>query len=268
VKKVIEMQNDISRYSISYISEEKRLFGILHVPALKNKKENKKLPCVIYEPGLGGSRVDMSRAGPWLGDYLAERGYVFFRYDSGGSGVSEGEFYEVTWEKRLIDLKNAINRIEKIEFVDSRNIAVVSYSAGAKVACLAANKIDQIKGCVLWSPHFFENSQRDRHKLKFITNYKNKLVSPLSGLWLGYDFFRCEKKYNFLNEFEMCLKPIKIITGDQIEQDENIPYVKKICNNSINKEVIQYPGSHCFLYKYMKSIIADTAIFIENLFKE
>jgi pimeloyl-ACP methyl ester carboxylesterase len=267
-QKAVEIQQVIKKHSITYISEEKWLFGILQVPPLKLKKENRKFPCVIYEPGLGGSRVDMSRVGPWLGEYLADRGYAFFSYDSAGSGVSDGEFYEVTWEKRLIDLKNAIDELGKIDFIDTDNIAIVSYSAGSKLACLAANRIPQIKGCVLWSPHFFENSQQNREKVKFITNDRKKLVCPLSGLWLGYDYFRCEKKNDFLNEFETSVKQIKVITGDQTELDENIEYVEKVCNSSINKEVIKYPGSHCFLYKYMEPIIADTAVLMESFFEK
>lgn len=120
---------------LSPFHQEIKLYylNMLHIPR-KDKAQGKKLPCVIYEPGLGGSRVDMSR-GPWLGDALStSNGCICLRYDSTGSGVSE-DFRDVTWEQRYQDLKSAIEYLESIRFADISKIIIVSYSAGAKVAC-------------------------------------------------------------------------------------------------------------------------------------
>lgn len=146
---------NIKRISCAFNSNGNKLFGILHIPQ-DMQSTNNKLSCIIYEPGLGGSRVDMCRAGVWLGDEAAKKKYAFFRYDSQGSGVSEGDFSCMTWEDRLHNLEDAIDFLLGLEFIDVSKIFIVTYSAGSKVACLVSKK-ETMKGYVLWSPHFFDD---------------------------------------------------------------------------------------------------------------
>lgn len=251
--------NNIS-IPVSFPSGNKTLFGMLHIPR-KDKAQGKKLPCVIYEPGLGGSRVDMSRAGPWLGDALSSNGCICLRYDSTGSGVSEGDFRDVTWEQRYQDLKSAIEYLESIRFADISKIIIVSYSAGAKVACLAADRISNVKGCVFWSPHLIDDT-RSPNIPKLLLR-KKQLVSPMCGLWLSYDYIKSNSQYDFWNLFKSLKIPILAITGSDTDKDINIRPVLNQCHSDF-KKVIQYPGAHCFLYQYMNSVIRDTIKFISR----
>lgn len=259
----IKLKQTVSRHSITIHSNERLLFGILDLPSITQISHVKKIPCVIYEPGLGGSRVDMCRLGPWLSKELAIEGYAFFRYDSNGSGVSEGEFYNMTWSSRYADLQNVISRLGKIPFIDIENIFLISYSAGAKVACLAANRINAVKGCVLWSPHLIEPAdiREPPKKLELLDN--KKLVSPLSGLWLGYDFFIDSNNYDFPREYEESRIPMLVVIGDQPSEDNNIDYIKSAYKK--DGMIVQYPGAHCFLYQYVESIIKDTITYIIKL---
>lgn len=255
-------KNNVS-FPVSFPSGNKTLFGMLHIPR-KDKPQEEKFPCVIYEPGLGGSRVDMSRAGPWLGDALSSNRCVCLRYDSTGSGVSEGDFKDVTWEQRYQDIKSAIKYLESIDFADISKIIIVSYSAGAKVACLAAQRIPNVKGCVFWSPHLIDDA-RSPNKPQLLLREK-QLVSPMCGLWLSYDYIKSDSQYTFLDLFKSIDIPILAITGSDADKDNNILPILNECYSNF-KKVIQYPGAHCFLYQYMSSVISDTIKFI-SMFSE
>lgn len=252
-----------TRIPICFYSNGKKIFGILHMPS-NAFINNQKFPCVIYEPGLGGSRVDMSRAGLWLGDTLAQNGFVCFRYDSIGSGVSEGEFYEITWEQRYHNLLDAIDFLDSTKYIDTSNVVIVSYSAGAKISCLAASKNLNIKGYIFWSPYLIDNPNVYSYTKLLLR--KQGLVQPMCGLWLGFEFIKTDSKFDFFKMFKDLTIPALVITGSDYDKDINISPIIKECSNN-NKQVIQFPGAHCFLYKYMNLVINETLKYINNIFR-
>ena len=256
---------NVIRKSVRIRSQDKYMHGILHLPNYYNKTGT--FPCVIYEPGLGGSRVDMGRCAPFLGDELACNNIACFRYDSIGSGVSDGAFYEMTWETRLKNLEDVICQLKQIQQINIDKIVIISYSAGSKVACVAANKFESVRGCILWSPHFLDKSSKNiQAKFKFINS--KQMGIPLMGLWLSSDFLKCENKYDFLEEYKKCQKTINIVLGDQWKKDPNISLINSIGNMNGTKKIIEFPGHHCFLYKYLNDIIECTILSVKSIFKD
>lgn len=269
-RKIIENQKSdrlvdfdgTTRIYLNFLSKGKVLSGVLHIPGNTSQKATR-YPCVIYEPGLGGSRVDMNRAGLWLGDKLAQNGIACFRYDSIGSGVSEGEFYEMTWDCRYENLHDAISFLNERNYIDLSNIVIVSYSAGAKVACIAASRELDIKGYVLWSPYLIDKADGTQHTKLMLR--EPGLVQPMCGLWLGFDFVKQDKQFDFFKLFKGLTVPTLVITGTDYNRDINI--LPLIHEANEEKHIIQIPGAHCFLYKYMENVINETIKFVEDIIR-
>lgn len=267
VKNSISYAKESKRYSFEFQADGKKILGILHVPA-KDFISNQKRPCIIYEPGLGGSRVDINRCGPWLGDYLAKNGYFVLRYDSSGSGDSEGEFYESSWTSRYYDFTNSLDALSKITEIDMENVGIVSYSAGAKLACMAANRLPNIKGCVLWAPDILTSiSNENTFGPQFTRNHLGHFVSPLCGLWLGIAYFKEYKRYDFAYEFANCPKPLVIMLGNMEEKNSNSLFLEEMTLKDTRKTMLKFDGYHHFHYQSMDAVICSTLDNFNSIFK-
>lgn len=116
------------QYSFTIDVEGQSVLGILHVPSIKSRP---KPVCVIYEPGLTCNRVDIHRVGPRLASAFTKRGFYMCQYDTRGTGVSEGEFYEFTWSRKMQDIQRVMQYIE--DKTGIKRFVVLSASAGAKL---------------------------------------------------------------------------------------------------------------------------------------
>jgi pimeloyl-ACP methyl ester carboxylesterase len=224
---------------------------------------------VIYQHGLGGDRVESNSCGPRSATRLAEKGFYVLRYDSRGHGVSAGEFYQVTWEGWLQDLRRALERLSEIEEIDVNRVALLSTSAGAKMACFAANRTPQIRGCVLWSPILVDGDTQAAPQ-RFRRHPSGKLVTPVKSLWLGMDYFVDvkRKQYDFLAEFKNCSKPVLVFFGDQERDLAGRDLIEQMVCGQPEKTVIEIEGGHAFTYKSVAKAIELSATWLTDLFDQ
>ncbi len=247
--------------------DEQNILGILHLPPLTFKD---KRPCVIYLPGLGGSRTDVYNCGPIIGNVLASKGFYVLRYDGRGSGVSDGEFWEITWSRQLEELISVIRQLTLITEIDMNQINLISFSAGAKLSCLAANRLPSVRNCVLWGPDLIDKTELiDKSNNRFFRHTSGKIVAQyLNVLLFGMDYFRDSRKYKFRKEFESCRKPMLIFFG---VDDWNIICKKFIENTNLKqseKKIIEVCGGHLFSYHSMQEVITLSAEWLTGRYPE
>ncbi|MBB2183542.1 hypothetical protein H0486_11720 [Lachnospiraceae bacterium MD1] len=256
------LEDNNTEFSYSY--EEKEVYfevegmqGVLSYPV--NYDNTKTYECIIYEPGLGGERVDHMRTGVLAAREFVENEYFFFRYDYAGCGVSEGDFYKYRWGDKYERLVNILEFIKNNFPVKS--FGILSYSEGAKVAVWACRFCDDVKAVVMWSPvliNGFINYQGlkdgDAQNViipRFIKNKKRGIVLPTQAYYLGLEYFSDQKKnelYENLNEIN---KPIKIFYGlkDPLFQED----VYCVQSDSISCEIVG--EGHLFNYQNTLSVI-------------
>ena len=253
--------------SFSFESDGQQVLGILYVPSTTFKGVR---PCVIYEPGFGGNRGEIAWSDLQLVNALVDNGIYVLLYDSRGSGVSAGEFFEITWSRRLQDLNLAIRWLAEIDQVDMNRLAILGWSAGAKTACYVANRINGIRGCVLWSPVLVDAVNGVDQLVRFTRDPSGKLVTrSLGDGVVGIRYFVDAKKYDFEAEFERCRKPMLMIFGkqDAVITEPMRQFVERTSVGQPKKQIMEARGGHLFSRDSLREeVIKASVAWLINLF--
>ena len=120
---------------------------------------------------------------PIMGDFslaAEECGYAVLRYDSWGSGDSEGVFSVSTIRSQTEDLIDAVNYSRKLGY---SSIIQIGFSLGSTVSLKAAAQTDP--SCnVLWSPTFDHLLGYEQHKKAMLRKGFSKSKRTLAGDWV------------------------------------------------------------------------------------
>ena len=127
--------------AIGFASDGLALKGFLHRPGSAGKH-----PGIVLCHGFGGSCRGAGH--PELAKALEQSGYVVLRFDFRGCGQSEGRRGEVIVDEEIVDLRHAIDFLEKESSVEAARIGVIGASLGGSVAIEAAARDARVKLCV------------------------------------------------------------------------------------------------------------------------
>lgn len=262
-----------SREIIQFDSDGRKLFGILHLPVNRTKK----VPCIIFIPGLGGDKVDNFMCGPRLADYASKNDIAMFRYDNRYSGATASPLTEYTNTGIAEDFKNAYDALQRFDdVIDRDNIILVSWSNGAKLSSyVVSQKKYNIKMCIFWNAVFIDVNIEQKYKDKEnmgrnMTRYKKnrygQLVTQIGGEYLGMLYNRDNRKFNFTELFQNVDVPKKYVWGDNDMDSFEYQYVSK--NEMDAKSFLLSSKHHLFSYESINAVINATINFIKEEFKK
>ncbi len=222
--------------------------------------------CIVYEPGIGGDRVDHMRCGVELSRAAQQSGFSVLRYDFRGTGISAGDFYKYTWTERIqvfYILKEYIMNTYNV-----RRFYIVSFSEGAKMASWLSQNDKDVKGAgpIIRSEIVnYHEEMKERHVLpKFMKYSKSReMVLPVQGYYLGLSYFQDHKKYDFYSCMEKRKIPMKIFWGEQDPFFEK-NYFYNLENKDFHLEVIENEG-HLFGYQNMQLVIEGTVRYLRRI---
>ena len=124
-----------------------QIFGVLHRPAkVKNP------PIVLILHGFASSKHGANRCYVTLAEKLSQAGIATFRFDFRGSGDSEGNLSEITFEDLVSDAVSVLKKLAEIEGIDASRIALFGASLGGAISVYAAARTQKIKVMALWAP--------------------------------------------------------------------------------------------------------------------
>lgn len=127
-------------------SGDRRLYGVLHQPAGRQKQQG-----VVVCPPFGEEYLWSQRALVNFARVMAASGYSVLRFEYMGTGDSEGDFEEVSVQSMISDILAASKMLkDSVERVTS--IALVGLRFGATLAVMAADKDESIRTVTLWDP--------------------------------------------------------------------------------------------------------------------
>ena len=258
-----------SREIVEFDSDERKLFGVLHLP----ENRVKKVPCIIFIPGLGGDKVDNFMCGPRLADYASKNDIAMFRYDNRYSGATASPLTEYTNTGIAEDFKNAYDAIQRFDdVIDMDNIILVSWSNGAKLSSyVVSQKMYNIKMCIFWNAVFIDANIEQKYKDKEnmgrnMTRYKKnrygQLVTQIGGEYLGMGYNRDNRKYNFLELFKNIDIPKKYVWGDNDMDSFEYQYVTE--NEKSAESFCLSSKHHLFSYESIDAVINATVNFIKE----
>lgn len=258
-----------TREIISFESDGRKLFGVLHLPVNRIQK----VPCILFIPGLGGDKVDNFMCGPRLAEYASKNDIAMFRYDNRYSGASASPLTEYTNTGIVEDFKNAFESLQKYsDVIDINGIILVSWSNGAKLSSyIVSQKICNVKMCIFWNAVFIDANIEQKFKDKKnmgrnMTRYKKnrygQLVTQIGGEYLGMQYNRDNRKFNFSDLFQKVDVPKKYVWGEHDMDSTEYKYVSE--NEKDARSCCLSSKHHLFSYESLNEVINATINFIKE----
>jgi pimeloyl-ACP methyl ester carboxylesterase len=145
-------------------SEGFLIYGWLYLPL-----GNEKVPLVILTNGGGGDANRIKSLSAWIAPILAHCGIAAFVHDKRGTGLSEGNYAETTYEDYINDAGNCARFLSAHKRVDHEKIGIMGGSEGGRVAVIAASRFPEIR---------FVISQAGT----VVTGVEDRLYAQLNGM--------------------------------------------------------------------------------------
>lgn len=106
-------------------------------------------PTCIIIPGDGPQTRGEEQMASFIGRYLSENGFLVLTFDSPGQGKSQGSFNGLTDKRRMEDILSSVEYLKTRADVKKDSITLIGHGGGGYVALRAAEKIPEVKACVL-----------------------------------------------------------------------------------------------------------------------
>jgi len=189
-----------NRDVITLTNENQKIFGVLHIPKINNKK----FPVVLMCHGFAGNKAGKYRIYVSLAESLAKAGIASLRFDFRGSGDSEGHFSDMTIQSEVSDVITNYHFLKKHAAIDSKRIGLLGNSFGGAIAILAANKIE-VKSIALLAALFSTEKWKEQwqqlqkaHKEHSIKEIARAFEGNVPGPNFYKDFFELDMKSHLI----------------------------------------------------------------------
>ncbi len=243
------------QYIASYKSDGLKIYGLLTVP--RTIKPNSGYPAIIFNHGyIPPDQYRTTERYVAYVDYFARAGYVVFKPDFRGNGISEGSpegaYYSPAY---TTDVLNALSSIKIYKGVNPEKIGMWGHSMGGNITLrsVVINNKD-IKAAVIWGgvvgtyddllnnwkrkvpfqPSAREMALRNNGRKKIIDEFGMPKENP--GFWNSID------PTYFLSDINT---PIQLDAG---EEDEEVPAAfsqqlyEKLKQSGKTAQLYLYPG--------------------------
>jgi dipeptidyl aminopeptidase/acylaminoacyl peptidase len=151
IEETLEPGANYSRYIVSYLSEENKIYALLTVP--QGEKPASGWPVVVFNHGyIPPAQYRTTERYVAYVDAFARNGYIVFRSDYRGHGSSEGEAAGGYGSPAYtIDVLNAVTSIKNFPDADPERIGMWGHSMGGHITLRAMVTTSDIKAGVIWA---------------------------------------------------------------------------------------------------------------------
>lgn len=133
---------------VSFVVSGKTLRGTLHIPAGGNRQ----CPAIALCHGFTGNKIGLHRIFVKAARFFCQAGYAVLRFDFSGCGESDGVHEEITVDGQVAEVQAAIELLKEMPWIKSDAIYLAGLSMGGAAAALAAPRVPDLAGLVLWAP--------------------------------------------------------------------------------------------------------------------
>lgn len=199
------------RYPVSFVNQGQKILGVVHRP---DGPPGALYPGVVICHGFTGQKIEPHRLFVKLAEELASQGCLALRFDFRGSGDSEGEFHQVTFDDEVSDAQRAIDYLVAAEPVDPERLGIVGLSLGGAVAACASGRDPRLKTTVLWAA-VADPTLLGTDRWKESPWMPEHDAWDLGGLLVGRRFIESVAQSRPAAEIQNARGPVLILHGDQ-----------------------------------------------------
>ena len=222
----LSAEKNIEANFVEFQLNDQKIAGTLTRP-----RNIKHPPVVLILHGMGGRRFgppitnDTRSLFVRTAQLFAENGIASLAISTGGKDGSEGNFHNMTLERRTREALAAIDWLINQQEFDNRKISILGHSQGTLIAISTASRLSQekiAKSIVLWAPQYDAlTTYRTSMGLKIYNQGLNAKPGEIVS-WRGAgnrqrsfssDFFRGLSKVNTLAEIASFPGRLLVITG-------------------------------------------------------
>lgn len=243
------------QYLTSYQSDGLKIYALLTVPS--DTKPRDGWPVILFNHGYIAPEVyrTTERYVAYV-DAFASRGYIVFKLDYRGNGLSEGipegAYYSPAY---TIDDLNALSSIKKYRDANANKIGVWGHSMGGNIALRDLVVVKDIKAAVIWGgvvgsyDDLMNNWQRrvsyrpSTRELALRNNKRQNLVAKYGTPKANPDFWNQIDPTAFVKDIQT---PVQLHSGgldEEVPPAFSIALEKKLKSAGKTVEYFEYPGS-------------------------
>lgn len=218
----VSAQKAYEEQLVSFLVDGQKIVGTLTKPIDKLSP-----PIVLILHGMGGNRHGPRGLFVRTARLWAKNGVASLRISTRGKGGSEGDFQNMTLERRTQEALAAIEWIRLRNDFDHMKISILGHSQGTIIAISAASRlihVNGVKSLMLWAPQ--SNALATYRSSMGLATYKKGLNAKLNEVvrWQGVggtirafkaDFFRGLSKVDTMEEIANYHGRLLVVTGSR-----------------------------------------------------
>lgn len=191
IEQTLAPGSNYNQYIASYLSDGLKIYALLTVP--RGTKPQNGWPVILFNHGyLAPETYKTTERYVAYVDGFARNGYIVFKPDYRGHGISEGTsegaYYSPAY---TIDVLNALSSIKKYQDTNPDKIGIWGHSMGGNLSLRALVISKDIKAAVIWGG--VVGSYND-----LINNWQRKVPFQPKGEDL---YLRYRNKDNFIKQY-------------------------------------------------------------------
>lgn len=135
-------------HPVSFPVAGRTIRGVLHIP----EDGQDQYPAVVLCHGFTGNKIGLHRIFVKAARFFCRAGYTTLRFDYSGCGDSDGDHTGITIDGQIVETLAALGFLKEVPEVKRDETYLIGLSMGGAVASLAAARVSNLAGLVLWAP--------------------------------------------------------------------------------------------------------------------
>lgn len=200
-------------------------------------------PTLLFIHGIPGDRVDTRRLPVTIARELMKKHINSLRIDFYASGVSKGDFKNVTFKMQMEQIECVLLYMREQLHINGK-IILVAFSEAAKIANVVAQNSSEVDGVCYCNGILTEEKMAEHLRIHRLYRREGTFIANIGfGVWLNSKIISEIKKWSVFGEESLSDKKSLFIYGDKDDMTCNS---RQLIDNGAHEVAIIKGADHLF----------------------